>query len=93
MAVIKNNLNPRHFKLGDVIRMFDPLVHIIVWTNEDTPDAPDAEPAYEGSLFDLPWYFLDYEVGGEDDEWDGAFCFRDDIGNGRPGLVMYLTVK
>ena len=43
MAVIKNNFNPRHLKLGDVIKMFDPLVHVVVWTNEDDPDAPDAE--------------------------------------------------
>ena len=89
-----NRHNPKGLKLNDVIRLFDPLVRVVVWTDDQDPEDDNEEPAYEGSLLDLPWYFLDYEIGSYDPEWDGAFLFRDSLGEGKgAGIVMCLIAK
>lgn len=41
--------------------IIDPLCDVEIWT-QDEPD----EPAFKGSILDIPWYFMDFEIGRED---------------------------
>lgn len=47
-------------KMKKLIKILDPLTYIEIWTDEPLEDD---EPNYEGYLLDMPWYFLNYEIG------------------------------
>ena len=83
-----NRCNPRHLKIKDVIYLFDPVVDIVIWTQEDTE-----EPSYEGSMLNMPWYYLDYELGSYDPHDDEPISVRHDLGNGREGIVFQAIAK
>lgn len=53
-------------KLKKWIKFVDPLADIVIYTQDSKED----EPAYEGSLLNMPWYYMDMEIGREDDSCD-----------------------
>lgn len=52
-------------KIGELIKFIDWLSKITIWT-PDCGDEEDAEPAYSGTVMDMPWYFMDYTIGRVD---------------------------
>lgn len=45
--------------LKDWLKCIDPLlVDVVIWTSDDRE-----EPAFEGSVLDIPWYLVDYSIG------------------------------
>lgn len=43
------------------MKMVDPICDVVIWTQDD-----EDEPAFEGSLLDVPWYFMDFKIGRAD---------------------------
>ena len=87
----KINYNPKNLKLNDVIRLFDPCVYAVIWT-QDNEDEPD----WTGYLLDLPWHYLDGIVGSENENDDEPISFRENLGkdcNNKPGLVISLITR
>ena len=82
--------NPKGLKLKDIIYMIDPIVDVIIWTQDNIEaNGPD----WEGWLLDLPWFYLDYEIGSLDPNADEPISFREDLGethNHRSGIVINL---
>jgi hypothetical protein len=87
------NYNPKRLQLKDIIGLFDPIVNVVVWTEEEDEDAGDG-PSWSGSLYDLPWYYLDYYLGYDDKApVDGCIMIREDLGEEfkhSPGMVLIL---
>lgn len=46
-------------KLKDLLKVVDPLVNVNIWTQYDE----DNEPAFSGSMLDIPWIYLDFKIG------------------------------
>ena len=42
----------------------EPIVDVVIWTQ----DCDEDSPAFEGSLLDVPWYFLDFKINTDEDE-------------------------
>ena len=86
----KCKYNPKGLKLKDIIHLLDPVTDVVIWTQED--DEEDG-PNWEGSFLDIPWYYLDYEIGSLDPNADEPISFREDLGethNHRSGIVINL---
>lgn len=47
------------------MKVVDPICDVSIWTQYDNDT-----PAFEGCLLDVPWYFLDYEIGRADNNSD-----------------------
>lgn len=80
-------------KLKKFIKLLDPIGDIIIWT-----DGCGDEPVYEGSILDMPWIYLDYQIGrveGEDDEEPVYISKRhkNQYGVELPCLVINLIEK
>ena len=83
--------NPKGLKLKDVIYLLDPIMDVAIWTQED-----DKEPSWYGSFLDIPWFYLDYELGSLDEKDDEPISFREDLGEDlhhRSGVVIQLIAK
>lgn len=44
------------------LKMVDPVVDVVIWTQDDSN-----EPAFEGSILDIPWGMVDWQIGRIDD--------------------------
>lgn len=69
-------------KLNDVIKLFDCLINVKIWVKEDGD-----ESAFEGSLIDIPWIYLDMYID-VDDNGEGFDVYTDDAG--KAILAIYL---
>ena len=47
--------------LKEWIKLVDPIVDVVIWTQDDKD-----EPAFEGSVLDIPWWLADCEIGRAD---------------------------
>lgn len=46
------------------LKVIDPICDIVIWADYD-----NEEPIFEGSVFDIPWVWVDCEIGrGENDD-------------------------
>lgn len=73
------------------MKVVDPICDVSIWTQYDN-DAP----AFEGSLLDVPWYFLDYEIGRADNNSDEPIIistYIDEHGRRMPIIVISLIAK
>lgn len=43
------------------IKVIDPCIDVVIWGN-----TTENEPIYEGSLFNIPWIYMDYQIGRPD---------------------------
>lgn len=73
------------------MKVVDPICDVSIWTqyNNDTP-------AFEGGLLDVPWYFLDYEIGRADNNSDEPIfisTYIDKHGRRMPIIVISLIAK
>lgn len=73
-------------KLNDVIRLFEPFIDVKIWIKEDEEN----EPAFEGSLIDIPWIYLDMYID-VNDKGEGFDVYNDDAG--KAILAIYLREK
>ena len=77
-------------KLKKLIKLFDPLNEVVIWTpfEEDGDD-----PAWQGTLLDLPWHYLDYKVSKfdkNDDEPIRVSYYNKTFSNGAKGIEPIL---
>lgn len=60
-------MNNKTFTLGEIITLFDPWNEVILWV--DDPNGVNFEeetPNFKGTISDIPWTFLDYEINTEE---------------------------
>ena len=50
-------------KLKKFLKLIDPLSHVAIWLPEE--EAID-EPAFLGSVMDVPWWLVEYYIGREE---------------------------
>ena len=54
-------------QLKDIIKLIDPLSYVALWVNdEDWVD--DEEPAFKGTVMDIPWVYLDFYLYKDEKE-------------------------
>ncbi len=85
----KNKRNQKRIKLGDIIHLINPIIDVVIWTQYDKEEDG---PAWSGPLLNMPWYFLDYEIGSTNNS-NEPIDFRRDLGkemNHREGVVIQL---
>lgn len=84
--------NPKNLTLNDIIRMFDPLTYVVIWTQDnDETSGPD----WIGHLLDLPWFYLDGVIGSKNPKDDEPISFRENLGEecgNRSGVVISLIL-
>ena len=44
-------------RLKDLLKVVDPIVDVDIWVDGD-----DEEPAFSGSMLDIPWTYLNYKI-------------------------------
>ena len=78
--------------LKDFLSVFDTNADIVIWHKDD-----EDSPVYKGSIFDVPFGWLDATVIKPKDEYDGGYISQDlDKGtkipefNHRAGLVIMI---
>lgn len=78
-------------KFKEWMKVVDPICDVAIWTQYDNDT-----PAFEGSLLDVPWYFLDYEIGRADNNSDEPIIistYIDEHGRKMPIIVISLIAK
>lgn len=73
------------------MKVVDPICDVSIWTQDDNDT-----PAFEGGLLDVPWYFLDYEIGRTDNNSDEPIfisTYIDKHGRRMPIIVISLIAK
>lgn len=70
------------------MKVIDPIVDVVIWTQDD-----DKEPAYKGSLLDVPWYYIDWQIGNKDNDIDPPIYISKDDETGNPVIVVNLIAE
>ena len=74
------------------MKVIDPICHVEIWTQYDKET-----PAFEGNLLDVPWYFLDYEIGRNDSDNSEepiiVSVYTDKHGRKMPIIIIELIAK
>lgn len=47
-------------KVKDLLKVVDPIIDVDIWTQFDDEESG---PSFSGSMLDLPWIYLDFEIG------------------------------
>jgi len=75
--------------VGDFLKGFDGIgLDIVLWCDEDPDD-----PVWSGSLYDMPYWLLEFELDYEAAEDHKPISFRTSLGEehrNRPGLVIIV---
>ena len=73
------------------MKCIDPIVDVIIWTQDD-----DEEPAFEGSLLDMPWYYMDFQISRADGDCEEPIYISEHTnkyGNKMPCVVVNLIAE
>ena len=55
-------------KLIDLLKVVDPILDVHIWTQCDTEESG---PSFSGSMLDIPWVFIDREIGYPEGQYEG----------------------
>ena len=82
-------------KLGEFLKYFEPFVDVVIWLKDE-----EEEPVYCGTIFDIPYGYIDYELVDKDNDknYDGIILSQDLDGRNNPnprfnhqaGLVLEI---
>lgn len=74
-------------KFKKLLKLLDPIGDIIIWSPDD-----EEEPEFQGSIIDIPWYFLNYKIGRPNFDKEESIWIADHISENdkRPALVIHL---
>lgn len=72
----------KDLSLGDLITHLDFLMKVIIYIESDS------EAIFKGSILDVPWSFLDYQLDTSDD--GEAIRIWEDEENDNVYLIIYL---
>ena len=78
-------------KFKEWMKVVDPICDVVIWTQDDNDT-----PAFEGSLLDVPWYFMDYEIGRKEDKSEEPIfisTYTNKYGHKMPVIVVNLIAK
>ena len=73
------------------MKCINPIVDVVIWTNDDD----DETPSFEGSMLDIPWWYLDCEIGCYDEDIDEPIYItehKNKFGRNEPCIVINLLI-
>lgn len=75
-------------KLKKFMKLIDPIVDVIIWTNDD-----NEEPSFEGSILNIPWWYLDLKIGRRPEDSEEPIYISEHtnkFGHKEPCIVINL---